>query len=179
MAYTLQQLSDLEDIRTVKHRYYRGIDTADGALLGTLFTEDVTVEYRGGGYLVRLEGRSAMLDFLMNSFNADAVSTHMGHMPDITLIGDDEAEGLWYLDDVYISLLRNDITTGSAIYRDRYRREDGVWKIARTEYDRITEVVRPLTPEMKITVHHLAKVGRKREDTGDVSHLITWFDKAA
>ena len=29
MAYTLQQLSDLEDIRTLKHRYFRGIDTAD------------------------------------------------------------------------------------------------------------------------------------------------------
>lgn len=179
MAYTLQQLSDLEDIRTVKHRYYRGIDTADVALLGTLFTEDVTVEYRGGGYLVRLEGREPMLDFLLNSFHADSVATHMGHMPDITLIDDDSAKGIWYLDDVYISLERNDVTTGSAIYRDDYRREDGVWKIARTEYDRITEVVRPLTPDMKITAHHLAKTGRKAHERGDISHLITWFDDAA
>ena len=179
MAYTLQQLSDLEEIRTVKHRYYRGIDTADEAMLATLFTPDVTVEYRGGGYLVRLAGRDAMLDFLMNSFHADSVATHMGHMPDITLTGDDEAEGIWYLDDVYISLERQDVTTGSAIYHDRYRRVDGQWKIAHTEYDRIAEVVRPLTPDMNITAHHLAKAGRKAHERGDISHLITWFDEAA
>ncbi|AYJ87026.1 nuclear transport factor 2 family protein [Sphingomonas paeninsulae] len=179
MAYTLQQLSDFEDIRTVKHRYYRGIDTADEALLSTLFTDDVTVEYRGGGYLVRLAGREAMIDFLMNSFNADSVAVHQGHMPDITLIGDDEAEGIWYLDDVFISLERKDVTTGSAIYRDRYRRVDGKWKIANTEYDRITEVVQPLRDDMNITVHHLAKVGRKAHERGDISHLITWFNEAA
>jgi len=179
VAYTLQQLSDLEDIRTVKHRYYRGIDTADEALLETLFTDDIDVEYRGGGYHVRLTGKAKMLDFLMNSFNADSLAKHQGHMPEITLIGDDEAEGLWYLDDVFISLERRDVTTGSAIYRDRYRRVDGQWKIARTEYDRIMEVVQPLTDDMKITVHHLAKTGRKAHERGDVSHLITWHDQAA
>ncbi|MFD2499313.1 nuclear transport factor 2 family protein [Rhizorhabdus histidinilytica] len=179
MAYTLQQLSDLEDIRTVKHRYFRGIDTADEPLLETLFADDVSVEYRGGGYKVALTGKAEMLDFLMNSFNASAVAMHHGHMPDIRLTGDDEAEGIWYLEDIFISLDRRDVTTGTAIYRDRYRRIDGTWKIARTEYDRIMEVVQPLTDAMAITVHHLGKVGRKPEDCGDVSHLITWFDRAA
>lgn len=179
MTFTLQQLSDLEDIRTVKHRYYRGIDTADEALLNTLFTDDVTVEYRGGSYLVRLTGRKPMIEFLMNSFNADSLAVHQGHMPDITLISDNEAEGLWYLDDVFISLERKDVTTGSAIYRDRYRRVDGQWKIAHTEYDRITEVVQPLTDNMQITVNHLAKVGRKAHERTDISHLITWLHEAA
>ena len=179
MAYTLQQLSDFEDIRTLKHRYYRGIDTADEAMLATLFTDDVTVEYRGGGYLVRLAGKTTMLEYIMNSFDASVIATHMGHMPDITLTGDDEASGIWYLDDVYISLERQDVTTGSAIYRDRYRRVDGRWKIAHTEYDRIAEVVRPLTPDMKITAHHLAKAGRKAHERGDTSQFITWFDEAA
>lgn len=179
MAYTLQQLSDFEDIRTVKHRYFRGIDTADQALLETLFTDDVSVEYRGGGYKVELAGKAKMIDFLMNSFNATAVAMHHGHMPDITLTGDDSAEGIWYLEDIFISLERRDVTTGTAIYRDRYRRVGDSWKIERTEYDRIMEVVQPLTDAMNITVHHLGKVGRKAEDCGDISHLITWFDKAA
>lgn len=178
MAYTLQQLSDFEDIRTLKHRYYRGIDTADEALLDGLFTDDVTVEYRGGGYLVRLAGRAEMVDFLMNSFHADAVAMHQGSMPEIKLLGDDEAEGLWYLEDVFISFERNDITTGTALYRDRYRRVDGQWKIARTEYDRIMEVVEPLRPEQNVTVRHLGKVGRRREQRHDISHLITWFEPA-
>lgn len=179
MAFSLQQLSDLEEIRTLKHRYFRGIDTADEALLSGLFTDDVTVAYRGGSYLVRLQGREQMLDFLMSSFNSDAVAMHHGHMPEISLSGADSAEGVWYLEDVFISLERNDVTTGSAIYRDRYRRVDGEWKIAQTEYDRIMEVVEPIRPGMQITTHYLAKVGRKPHERSDISHLITWTTDAA
>ncbi len=174
MAYTLQQLSDLEDIRTLKHRYFRGIDTADIALLGTLFTEDLTVDYRGGTYRVRLEGRDNMLEFLANSFHSDAVAMHHGHMPEITLTGEDSAEGLWYLEDIFINVEQKSHTIGSAIYKDVYRREDGVWKIARTEYDRVFEMIRPLGPDAQITSHHLATAGRKPEQRSDISHLIEW-----
>ena len=174
MAYTVQQLSDLEDIRTLKHRYFRGIDTADLALLGTLFTNDLTVDYRGGTYRVRLEGRDNMLEFLANSFHSGAVAMHHGHMPEITLTGENDAEGLWYLEDIFIDVERSSHTIGSAIYRDVYRREDGVWKIARTEYDRVFELVRPLAADAQITSHHLATAGRKPEERSDISHLIEW-----
>ncbi|MBH1998517.1 MAG: nuclear transport factor 2 family protein [Sphingomonadaceae bacterium] len=174
MAYTLQQLSDMEDIRTLKHRYFRGIDTADMTLLADMFTDDIGVDYRGGNYRVRVEGRENFLDFLVNSFNSDAVAMHHGHMPEITLTGEDSAEGIWYLEDIFINLELNLHTIGSAIYRDQYRREGGVWKIARTEYDRVFEMVRPLAADAQITCHHLATAGRKREDRTDISHLIEW-----
>jgi hypothetical protein len=102
MAHTLQQLSDLEDIRTVKHRYFRGIDTADMALLETLFCDDLVVDYRGGTYRVRLTGKADMLEFLANAFHSDALAMHHGHMPDIALTGDNSATGLWYLEDIFI-----------------------------------------------------------------------------
>jgi len=178
MAYTLQQLSDLEDIRTLKHRYFRGIDTADGALLATLFTDDIAVDYRGGGYRVRLEGREKMLDFLANSFHSDAIAMHHGHMPEITLTGDDTATGIWYLEDIFISLDRQTHTIGSAIYRDEYRRTGDGWKIARTEYDRVIELTMPLDPRVQIGSHHLAKTGRKPHERTDISHLISWTEAA-
>ena len=105
--------------------YFRGIDTADLALLGTLFTPDLTVDYRGGTYRVRLEGRDNMLEFLANSFHSGAVAMHHGHMPEITLTGENDAEGIWYLEDIFIDVERSSHTIGSAIYRDVYRREDG------------------------------------------------------
>jgi hypothetical protein len=179
MAYTLQQLSDFEDIRTLKHRYYRGIDTADTALLDTLFADDVTVDYRGGGYRVTLSGRAKMIEFLASSFHSDFAGMHHGHMPDITLTGDDTAEGIWYLEDVAIFTDRGIHTSGSAIYKDRYRREDGRWKIAHTEYDRILEVVRKLTPDETVTAHYLATAGLKPHERTDISHLITWYEEAA
>ena len=176
MAHTLQQLSDMEDIRTLKHRYFRGIDTADGALLAELFTADVVVDYRGGNYRVALSGRDNMLDFLANSFHSDAVAMHHGHMPEITLAGPNSATGIWYLEDIFINLQDRTHTVGSAIYRDSYRREGDRWLIERTEYDRVFEMIRPLGPEAQITAHHLAKAGRKPEERGDIGHLISWAD---
>ena len=175
MTYTLQQLSDLEDIRTLKHRYFRGIDTADPSLLEILFTADVSVDYRGGNYRVSLQGRDDMLEFLANSFHSGAIAMHHGHMPEITLTGANSAEGLWYLEDIFINLEQKTHTIGSAIYRDHYRREGDRWLIARTEYDRVFEMIRPLAEDAEITAHHLAKVGRKPEERGDVGHLISWL----
>lgn len=174
MAYTLQQLSDLEDIRTLKHRYFRGIDTADLPLLATLFTADIGVDYRGGTYRVRLQGRDNMLEFLANSFHSGAVAMHHGHMPEITLTGDDTAEGIWYLEDIFIDLERRTHTIGSALYRDHYVREDGSWRIARTEYDRVFEMIRPLAADADITSHHLAHAGRKPDQRTAMGHLIEW-----
>ena len=174
VAYTLQQLSDLEDIRTLKHRYFRGIDTADTTLLETLFTEDIAVDYRGGNYRVRLTGRADMLEFLANSFHSGAVAMHHGHMPEITLTGANSATGIWYLEDIFINSEARTHTVGSAIYRDIYSREGGRWLIARTEYDRVFEMIRPLADNAQITAHLLAEVGRKPEERGDIGHLISW-----
>ncbi len=174
MAYTLQQLSDLEEIRTLKHRYFRGIDTADMALLSTLFTEDLYVEYRGGTYRVRLSGRDNMLDFLANSFHSGAVAMHHGHMPEITFVSDDEAKGIWYLEDIFINVEDKIHTIGTALYYDSYRRENGVWRIARTEYDRVMEVVTPLDPKSRVTSHRLGQTGRKPEERSNISHFIEW-----
>jgi hypothetical protein len=175
VAYTLQQLSDIEEIRTLKHRYFRGIDTADTALLGELFTDDVVVDYRGGNYRVSLSGRDDMLDFLANSFHSGAVAMHHGHMPEITLTGPNSATGIWYLEDIFINIEDKTHTIGSAIYRDVYRCVGGRWLIERTEYDRVFEMVRPLAADAEITWHHLAKAGRKPEERTDIGHMITWL----
>lgn len=177
MAYTLQQLSDFEDIRTLKHRYFRGIDTADAELLKTLFTEDVNCEYRGGTYKVKLQGRDNMLSFLLDSFNSDAVAMHHGHMPEITLTGENTAKGIWYLEDIFISRAeRKTFTIGSALYYDEYVREADGWKIADTQYDRVIELNEPLRSEISIAHAWLETRGRKPEERGDVTRFIRWKD---
>jgi hypothetical protein len=174
MPYTLQQLSDFEDIRTLKHRYLRGIDTADWDLVADLVAEDVTIDYRGGSYRVQLAGRKNLMEFLANSFTSDSLSMHQGHQPEIRLVGADSAEGLWYLEDVFISLSAQVVTRGTAIYRDRYVRQANIWKIAHSEYDRIIEMLEPLPPQLKVTAHHLARTGRPLDQRADISHLIQW-----
>lgn len=178
MAYTLQQLSDFEDIRTLKHRYFRGIDTADMTLLSGLFTDDVTVDYRSDAYRVQLQGRENILTFLANSFHSDALAMHHGHMPDITLTGDNTATGIWYLEDIFIDLASKNYCIGTAIYKDRYRKVADSWKIEHSEYDRVIELNQPLDDRIQITSHHLAKHGLKPDQRQDISHLIRWANPA-
>ena len=40
----LQKLLDIEDIKNLKHRYFRAIDMADFDLLDNIFADDVTVD---------------------------------------------------------------------------------------------------------------------------------------
>lgn len=175
MAYSLDNLSDIEEIKVLKHRYFRGIDTGNAELLSGLFTEDVAVTYNGGTYKVSLSGRAAMLEFLANSFHSAAVAMHIGLMPEIAITGNNSATGIWYLQDVFIDLEKDDHTFGTAIYTDTYRREGGTWKMASTYYDRVIEVLTKFSlTQGRVSVQRLAQTGRKPEERTDISHLIHW-----
>jgi hypothetical protein len=177
VTYTLQQLSDLEEIRQLKHRYFRCIDTGNETELATLFTEDVSIDLRGGGYRLQVQGRKEMVDFIASSFNSDVIAQHHGHSPEIAFVSEDAATGLWYLEDRFIDPARGIDTIGTAFYKDRYVRSDGVWKIAASEYDRVYEIELPIDPRAKVTAHLLAQTGRKAVQRIDISPYLKWFDK--
>jgi len=175
MPFTVQQLSDIEEIKVLKHRYFRGIDTADMALLSGLFCEDVACAYNGGTYRVKLDGRAAMLEFLANSFHSGAAAMHIGIMPEIAMTGDNSATGIWYLQDVFINTEADSHTFGTAIYTDRYRREGGTWRIESTAYERVIEVLSTFSETGgRLTVQRLAATGRQPHERTDISHLISW-----
>jgi SnoaL-like domain len=176
MGFSLQQLSDLEEIRQLKHRYFRCIDTANEGELATVFTEDVTIDLRGGSYRAKLQGRQNMVDFIGSAFNSDVIAQHHGHTPEIVFTGPDSADGRWYLEDRFIDPARATDTIGTALYNDRYVRTTEGWKIAHSEYDRIFELVRPIPADEKITFHLLAKTGRKPESRVDMSQWLEWYD---
>lgn len=177
MGYTLGQLSDLEEIRQLKARYFRCIDTGNEAELATLFTDDVTIDLKGGGYRLQVAGRDEMVDFIGSSFNSDVVAMHHGHTPEIAFASADEAKGTWYLQDRFIDPARNTDTVGSSLYYDTYRRTADGWKIAASEYERVYEAVTPIDPAMSITAHLLARTGRPPERRADTSRWLTWHEE--
>lgn len=175
MAFSPQQLSDLEEIKVLKHRYFRGLDTANGDLLGDLFTDDVSCSFNGGSYKVSLTGRATLLEFLANSFHSGAVAMHIGVMPEITFTGTNTAVGAWYLQDLFIDLEKDVQTFGTAIYADEYLKENNRWKICSTRYDRIIEILSKFSAkDSEIRSHFLANVGRKPHERTDVSDVIQW-----
>jgi hypothetical protein len=152
------RLEDIELIRRLKYRYWRCLDTGDIVGMRDVFVEDVKVDYIGGSYRWQMIGRDKILEAVAGSFNANAVACHTGHHPEIDVHSDTSASGIWYLTDVFINLADKVRTTGSALYRDKYLKAQGQWRIAESVYERLYEEVEPYTGEVKLTAHWLARV---------------------
>lgn len=159
----LRALKDIEDIRLLKHAYFRGIDSADLELLRSLMHPEVTVHFIGGGYEWKLAGREQYLEAIGNNFNSEVIAQHNGHHPEIRLLSPTEAEGTWYLHDNFYNLREKLYTTGTAFYHDRYVKVDGRWLLRSTQYKRHYEIVEKLDTLPNVTVDYLAEHGRKVE----------------
>ena len=68
-----------------------------------------------------------------------------------------EATGVWYLADNMWIMSSEAFTTGTAIYWDRYVKEDGRWQIIDTKYERIYELNEHRPKEPPFAYHYLGK----------------------
>ena len=150
------RLEDIELIRQLKYRYCRAIDTCDIDVLRTLVTEDIRTDYAGGTYRWQMQGREVFLEAIRGAFTADCVACHTVHHPEIEVLDDVRARGLWYLTDTFIHLRENVVTEGSALYRDEYLKTSDGWRIRVSTYERIYERVERLSAAPNLTAHRLA-----------------------
>ena len=135
---TVDALNDLlaiEDIRAVKARYCRLLDSKDWPGFAALFTEDAVMDVRedtGNPPITGIAAIVAQVRFAVD----DAATSHQVHTPEITLAGTDHAHGVWAMQDrVVWQAGKSPIPavasiTGFGQYHESYRREDGFWKIA-------------------------------------------------
>ncbi len=155
----IQRLMDIEAIKQLKHAYFRCVDTCNLEELGTLFHDDVQVRFKGGGYEWNLNGRQEYVDNIGMAFSKEAVGQHNAHHPEIQLLSDTEATGLWYLADNMWILNHNAFTTGTALYWDRYVKVNGRWVIRETNYERIYEINQTLSERPNLSSHYLGVHG--------------------
>ena len=161
----IQRLMDIEAIKQLKHAYFRCIDTANFDELSTLFHDDVLVHFVGGNYEWKLEGRQEYLDAVKASFTRESIGHHNGHHPEIQVLSETEATGIWYLADNMWVMNYNFFTTGTALYWDRYLKVDGRWLIKDTRYERIYEISHALSERPPLSAHYLATHGTKAKAT--------------
>lgn len=157
----IQMLMDMEAIRQLKHAYFRCIDTANFEELAELFHDDVLVHFVGGNYEWKLQGKEQYLEAVRGAFTNEAIGHHNGHHPEIQILSETEATGIWYLADNMWVMNYNFFTSGTAIYWDRYLKVDGRWTIKDTRYRRIYEINRALDERPALSTHHLAAHGAK------------------
>lgn len=146
----MQTLLDIEEIKQLKARYFRGIDTANLDLLRTVLTEDVQIRFDSPTYQIEVNSMSNAMDFYRNAFTNRRFGMHHGHTPEIKVNGD-TATGTWYLHDIFINLDEQTLLTGSALYEDTYIKVNGSWRVQRTGYKRLLEMIEPLTSNHRIT----------------------------
>lgn len=161
----VQILKDIEAIKRLKHAYFRGIDSADLMLLASVLHKDVTAHFIGGLYEWQIQGRDEYLEAIGKNFNSDVACQHNGHHPEIDIVSDTEATGIWYLHDIFYNLKMQVLTQGTAFYQDRYVKEEGRWWLLNTYYKRHYEIVEAGAEHMpNITMRYLAEHGRKVDD---------------
>ena len=155
----IQRLMDMEAIRQLKHAYFRCIDTANKEELATLFHDDVEVHFIGGSYEWKLTGKDAYLASIGESFTCHSVGHHNGHQPEIQMLSETEATGIWYLaDEMWMRNVKYAVK-GTALYWDRYVKDGGRWLIRETRYRRIYESGQVLEENPPLAAHYLAVNG--------------------
>ena len=84
----------------------------------------------------------------------------MNH-PEIDVLSPTEAVGTWYLKDWFLDMRHKIVTDGTALYKDKYLKRDGRWQIHYASYERVYEIVTPVTEMPNLTAHMLGKLGKK------------------
>ena len=145
----LEGLKAIEEIRSVKARYFRGVDTSNAELVRGILADDCVLDYRGcctdpvtgRDYLplmnVVLRGSASWSAGGLSS--QGIVSVHHGHDCEVTLSSDTTASAIWSMTD-RLFMPRGAafaVMTGYGYYHETYEKTAGGWKIKSLRIQRI------------------------------------------
>ena len=126
----LENLVAMEEIKALKARYFRSVDTKDWDGFGAVFAENAKFEVSGAGW--NLEGRDKIVETIRPRLQ-EAVTVHHGHCPEINVTSPTTAEGIWAMEDVVQwkkgSGAARAAMHGYGHYQETYRKIDGAWRI--------------------------------------------------
>lgn len=146
----IDRLVAIEDIKQLKARFMRCVDTKDlPCLRDEVFAPGAEIHFKGTDYDISAAGWTAIEKFYQEAFTPTKFGMHHAHTPEITVEGD-TARGTWYLHDVFVNLEENWTLQGSALYDDSYGKIDGQWRIMYSTYQRLWEETTPRDPRTKL-----------------------------
>jgi len=140
----LEKLAAIEEIKALKARYFRCMDTKDWAGLEAVFAPDLVADFRDstGTRDESLLTRGAAL-YVKNlaPILQNITTTHHGHMPEIDITSETTASGIWAMEDIlwvgegapvpYKKL------HGFGHYHETYEKTDGEWRIKTVRLSRL------------------------------------------
>ena len=141
----IERLVAIEEIKQLKARYFRCMDTKDWDGFADVFSDDAVMDMRGemrdrttegDGYIAG--GAKTIAAFVRGA--VDPVTTvHHGHMPEIEITSDTTARGIWSMEDKLRWPEGSPIAGlhGYGHYHEDYVKVDGRWRITRLELTRL------------------------------------------
>jgi hypothetical protein len=128
----------IEEIKQLKARYFRLMDTKQWDDWADVFTEDLRAWVEDVPDVTRTSRDEWVAS--VSRVLTDAVTSHHGHMPEIEVTGPGTANGIWAMFD-YVKMIGPKRTVefkGYGHYHEEYRREpDGRWRISSLRLHRL------------------------------------------
>lgn len=149
----LEKLLAIEEIRQLKARYFRCVDTKDWDGFAAVFTGDVVLDRTYSGTIrnpwtgewnpplaqapVRVHGRDAVLAVIRDVVE-NLQTVHHGHMPEIAFVDARNATGIWAMEDELRDRQDRLILIGKGHYHETYHMTDDGWRIASFRLTRLS-----------------------------------------
>jgi hypothetical protein len=129
----LEELRAVEQIKRLKGRYFRCMDTKDWDGFQAVFAADASLDTtQEAPDLDVVHGNANIRQFVEGSVGP-VVTVHHGHMPEIEITSDTTARGVWAMQDLLQmpegSPLGMKSMTGYGHYTETYELVDGEWLI--------------------------------------------------
>jgi len=144
----------IEEIKRLKHRYFRTLDLKLWDEFGDCLTEDVIARYgtQAMDEPLHYDNRADVVKFMSDNLGPGVITVHVANHPEIDVDGD-TATGSWVFEDTVIAPAFRMEIRGAGYYADTYRKDpDGAWRIASTRYERIYEATTSLEDTPSFTL---------------------------
>ena len=144
----LERLLAIEEIKALKARYFRGVDSKDAAVLRAVFCDGATTDFRSEAPTALLHDPDAFTRGTLDTLEG-MVTMHQGFLPEIEILSPTEAAARWPMSDRIWA--RDGVPArlpfkafeGWGVYHDTYRRTAAGWCIASTRLERTKVIIDP------------------------------------
>lgn len=140
---------EMEQLKQLKARYCRLLDAKDWTAWRAIFTDDFvsdTSEASGK----RIVGADEFVAFVRKNLGKRHQTTvHQVHAPEIELVSDSAARGIWALED-FVRFAPGLNLRGYGHYHETYEKADGQWRIKTSKLTRLREDI--VTPFFSIYI---------------------------
>jgi hypothetical protein len=133
-----ERLLAIEEIRQLKARYFRCLDTKDWAGLAAVFAPDGVLDHREAEMEHTVTGAQAIADSIEGAVR-EAITVHHGHMSEIEILSPTTARGIWAMEDKLWWPEGSPYKTihGYGHYHEEYSKVESEWKISLNRLTRL------------------------------------------